>query len=231
MKRLIVYSLVTACAALNSFGTGSIYFANYGTGYRAPVYGEELWENYWPSTDWGYCRYGNSPSGLPPGNIEYQGELLAGSNYMVAFYAAPGIITDGHDLELGGTSTFRTGSNAGLYYGGSGSFNSIPDGYTGPVTCQVRAWNTGGGMYGSWESAYDAQFWFIPPGATKLVTIDFASGAAAERPYFESFNLGWVDNNLEPIPEPGVVSLLGWLMGLAVVARRWDWAKSKSLCS
>lgn len=192
------------CVAL---AQSQITFGNNLPNLRAPIFGPELdWVNH--GGDWANAKTGNTATNIPAGTQVYLGSRL--ESFVVSFWAAPGVVTDGHLLAPSATTTtLGTGSLAGYFPTTEVLFPGLPA--SGTVTLQVRVhdpsglWNFGG------HTAFG-----VVSGASALFTAEVGSTASGLR----SFSVGWLDfMTLAPfIPEPSSVLLL--LIGGALLYRR-----------
>lgn len=187
---LVLYSVL----ALNAWSQGRITFVNNLPTLRAPFYGPELdFINY--GGDWADAKTGNSPTGIPAGTQTYGGALL--ESFSVSFWAAPGVVTDGHLLlPASSTAVLGTGSLAGYFPATSVLFPGLPA--TGLATLQVRVTDPSG----TWMFAGD-QFGHYAA-VSALFTVNLSSlGSTATG--LRSFSVGWIDGStLTPyVPEPG----------------------------
>ena len=182
--------------ALNAWSQGQITFVNNLPTLRAPIYGPELdFINY--GGDWADAKTGNSPTGIPAGTQTYGGALL--ESFSVSFWAAPGLVSDGHLLmPASSTAVLGTGSLAGYFPATSVLFPGLPA--TGIATLQVRVtdpsgtWTFAGGQYAA---------------VSALFTVNLSSlGSTAT--VLRSFSVGWIDSTTLAlyVPEPGTASLL-----------------------
>jgi len=198
----LVILLGSACTALSQ---GTIIFGNDFPGLKAPIFGPELdWVNH--GGDWANAKSGNTATHFPAGMQIYHGARL--ESFLVSFWAAPGIVTDGHLLTNGDrTTTLGTGSLAGFFPTTAVSFLNLPA--TGQATVQVRVHDPSG----LWDFGGYSPYGVVAA-ASALFTVDIGSTATGLR----SFSVGWLDGaTLAPyIPEPNSLSLLliggAWLL-------------------
>lgn len=210
MKSIRIGLCLWSVLALNAWSQGRITFVNNLPSLRAPIYGPELdFINY--GGDWADAKTGNSPTGIPAGTQIYGGALL--ESFSVSFWAAPGVVTDGHLLLPGNTTTFLgTGSAAGYFPSTSVLFSGLPA--TGIATLQVRVTDPSG----TWAFASDSFGQYAAVSA--LFTVNLSSlGSTATG--LRSFSVGWIDSTtLAPyVPEPGTAGLLV-LGAVALMFRR-----------
>jgi hypothetical protein len=214
MKTVTMISMLLGMATSSVHSQGVITFGNRLSGQLfAPIFGPELdWEHF--GGDWANAKTGNTSSGIPAGTQVYAGSAVV--NFPVSFWAAPGIVTDGHLLTQGDVlSMTGSGALAGYFPTRTVSFANLPS--TGVATVQVRVydpnglWGFGGNDVNGEVAAVSALF--------QVNIGDTANG-------LRSFSVGWLDPiTLAPyVPEPGVGCLAAF--GLAVLAWRY---RSKSL--
>lgn len=123
--------------AHSGFSQGTITFGNNLSALKAPIFGTELdWVNF--GGDFANAKTGNTSTNIPAGTQVYQGSLV--ENFTIRFWAAPGIVTDGHLLQPGNTAT-TTGSGlmAGYFPTTLAFFQNLPA--SGVATVQVRAYD------------------------------------------------------------------------------------------
>lgn len=212
MKTISVGFCFWLAVVLSVWSQGRITFGNNLPSLKAPIYGPEPdFINY--GGDWADAKTGNSPAGTPAGTQTYAGALL--ESFSVSFWAAPGIVTDGHLLAQGNSTAFLgTGSQAGYFPSTSVIFPNLP--VTGVATVQVRVTDPSG----TWTFASDPSGQYAALSA--LFTVNVTSlGATATG--LRSFSVGWIDSTtFAPyVPEPGAGSLL--VLGtVAFVSHRWS---------
>lgn len=196
--------LGSVCAALPQ---GGITFGNNLPSLRAPIFGpEEDWVHF--GGDWANAKTGNTATNVPAGTQIYNGARL--ESLVVSFWAAPGMVTDGHLLSPGTTTTtLGTGSLAGYFPATAVLFPGLPE--SGVVTVQVRVY----------DPTFGYSFGGIGPygglaAASALFTAEIGSTATLLR----SFSAGWLNGaTLAPyVPEPSSAGLL--LLGGALLLRR-----------
>jgi len=205
---LIQIGLLLVLGTASGRSQGVITFGNRVGTLRAPIYGPELG----PGGDWANAKTGNTSSGVPAGTQIYQGSLVV--NFPVSFWAAPGIITDGHLLQQGDVTTVSGNVLPGYFPTTTVTFANLPS--TGMATVQVRVydpnglWNFGGN---------DAN------GAVAAVSALFQVNIGSTATELRSFSVGWLDPaTLTPyVPEPTVGCLA--VIGLAVITRRFPFRK------
>jgi hypothetical protein len=179
-------------------------------GARAPVYGPEASDPY-------QRRWGNTATATPTGTQTYSGPLLAGTNYAVEAWYSLTPVENLYALNPGATPVensltfFLSGANAGYFAGGDRNIpDANPTGSIPPfsVYLQIRAWETGGGQYSTWDAAYNAAQagGGNAIGWSKVFEQPLTVGAV---PYpglinFESFNIAVV-----PEPSLSALALLG----------------------
>lgn len=153
MKRSVL--ILSLCLPLQTHSQGYISFNNYGSDGSpfASIYGPEANS---PQLQ----KWGNAANANPAGTQTYSGLHLTGTNYSVEGWYSLAPVTDVYALNtaasplVGSQSTFYVGS--GYFLAG---FPFVPDSYNNGlfgVYLQVRAWDNGGGQYGSWNDAWNA---------------------------------------------------------------------------
>ena len=207
MKILSLSTLLLLITTASGLSQGGITFANNLPGLRAPIYGPELdWINH--GGDYANARTGNTSAGIPAGTQIYQGSPL--ENFIVRFWAAPGLVDDGHQLQLGnGSTTTGSGVTAGFFPSSLVTFPNLPA--FGVATVQVRVYDPSGPLaFGQDSTGFIAA-------ASALFQVNIGTTATGLR----SFSAGWLDGvTLAPfVPEPSVGCLA--LLGLAVISRRF----------
>jgi len=205
---LSIMLLLTTIASGPSQGV--ITFANnMSSTVRAPIFGPEIDGS--QGFDFANAKTGNTSSGIPAGTQVYQGSRL--ENFTVRFWAAPGVVTDGHLLQQGLVSTTTgSGITAGFFPSSLIIFPNLPS--SGVATVQVRLYDPSNTLaFGT-----DSGGWIAA--ASALFQVDIGSTATGLR----SFSAGWLDGaTLAPyVPEPSVGCLA--IFGMALVARRY-WSK------
>jgi hypothetical protein len=202
MKTTSLFSLLFIVAH-SVLAQGTITFGNNLVTLKAPIFGTELdWINF--GGDWANAKTGNTPTNTPAGTQVYQGTPVA--NFLVRFWAAPGVVTDGHLLEQGNvTSTTGSGSLAGYFPTRTVTFANLPA--SGIATVQVRIYDTSGLLaFGNDASGFVAS-------ASALFQANIGSTATGLR----SFSIGWLDGATLapfPVPEPGIGCLATAYMGI-----------------
>lgn len=206
-SRLALLALLVASMAFGR-AQGTITFLNRSGGLQAPIFGPELdFINF--GGDWANAKTGNTATNLPAGTQSYAGTPLTG--FTVRFWAAPGVVTDGHLLLPGdAAATTGSGSLAGYFPTTLVNFAGLPA--SGLATVQVRAYDPNNIL----------QFGFDSLGgiaaASALFTVDIGTSATGLR----SFSVGWLDSStLAPyVPEPATATLLIIGCGLLLARRR-----------
>ena len=206
MKTLFLSNLVLLITTASGLSQGAITFANNLPGLRAPIFGPEIDGS--QGFDFANAKTGNTSSGIPAGTQVYQGSLL--ENFTVRFWAAPGLVSDGHLLQPGSVSTTTgSGAMAGFFPSSLITFPNLPS--TGVATVQVRLYDLSSGwMFGQDSTGFIAA-------ASALFQVNIGGMAGGLR----SFSAGWLDGaTLAPyVPEPASGGLV--VLGLAVISRRF----------
>ncbi len=200
MKTCLLAGLLLTGTAHVALSQGAITFGNNLPTLRAPIFGTELdWINH--GGDWADAKTGNTSTGIPAGAQVYQGSPV--QNFIVRFWAAPGIVTDGHLLEQGSLSTMTgSGVGAGFFPTSLITFANLPA--TGVATAQVRIYDPSGTLTFGFDSSGGVS------AASALFQVNIGTTATGLR----SFSIGWLDpDTLAPyVPEPtsGALLLLGF---------------------
>jgi len=216
MKKLTLTTIALALA-VSAFSQGTIAINNRETGnLLAPVFGVV------PGSERTQLS-GNNSAGIPAGTQNYNGAAaLSGTGFTFALFGGS---SDGN-LQLLGTTTFRTGTGAGFTIAGSPTVMvpGVPAG--GVARLQVRAWDNRGGTVTTWQDA--------------LASNATGGSAAGQSAIFNSRQLGGTDaggtifltptalfgmesfNLLAPVPEPSTIALgiLGGVGALVLFRRR-----------
>jgi len=202
MRTAIQLCFVCAMVAVCR-GQGYFEFSNFGS---APIFGPD-------TNDVHLQQWGNPPDAFPPGNQNYTGPRLAGTNYSVDATYSLEPVTDDFELRLDFLQLPLppkrfSGIFPGFFFGAEVSITGAPNFY---VYLQVRAWDNAGGLYPTWTAAWTA----AQNGSGKSVGWSQVFGqplgvSTMGGPYptldnFESFNTFIV-------PEPTMV----WLIALGV---------------
>lgn len=212
MKSISAGLFLWSVLVLNVWSQGRITFGNNLTLPNAPIYGPEPdFINH--GGDWANAKTGNSPTGTPAGTQTYAAAPL--ESFLVSFWAAPGIVTDGHLLARGNsTAMLGTGATMGYFPSTSVIFPNLPT--SGMAAVQVRVTDPSG----TWAFASDPSGQYAALSA--LFTVNVTSlGATATG--LRSFSVGWIDSTtFAPyVPEPGAGSLLV-LGAVALISHRWS---------
>jgi hypothetical protein len=216
MKKILLFSL-SLVVAVGAFAQGTINFNNNVTGQlTARIYDLS------PEAPTVQKR-GNPTNGVPAGTTAYTGAALSGTGYVAELWGLVGGGAAEASLEKLASSTFRTGTGAGILFGNlstavpnTPSFASggAAGGYIG--TFQIRAWNVGlSGPAATWATVMNSAV--IPHGSSVLVTSGQLGGTG--NPPVVTPNLtGLTSFNLVVVPEPSAIALgvlgLGTLMFL-----------------
>jgi hypothetical protein len=214
MKKILLFSL-SLVVAVGAFAQGTINFNNAaGAGLVARIYDVS------PEAPTTQIR-GNAANGVPAGTTVYTGAPLQGTGYVAELWGIVGGGAAESSLERLASSTFRTGTGAGVLFGNLSVMvpntpafanGGAAGGYIG--TFQLRAWNAGlAGPAATWASVMNSP---IPHGTSVLVTSGQLGGTG--NPPVTTPNLvGLTSFNLT-VPEPSAIALgvlgLGTLMFL-----------------
>jgi len=231
MRQVIVTAFLVMASAAGAFAQGQVYFNNRvlsGDPLFAPIYGVNPID---PSRR--IVGQGSStPLGppIPVGTSDYSGcPLLAGSGFTVQLWGGPQGSLE-HQLQLcaqpgtptgTATTTFRTGSGAGILMVLSAIAAVVPNAPDGPgsrAVLQFRAWENQNGTVTSWAMVLSRPD--IARGLSLPFTPNYDLGGGPTQPPnlngLESFNL------FLAVPEPSVLLLgvLGLALSLWRVGRR-----------
>ena len=203
MKATRVICLSFILVSHLGFSQGTVTFGNNLATLKAPIFGTELdFVNF--GGDWANAKTGNTPTNTPAGTQVYQGTPVA--NYLVRFWAAPGVVTDGHLLQQGSFTATTTGSGslAGYFPNRTVTFANLPA--SGVATVQVRIYDPLSVLSFGFDSSG-----FVS-GASALFQVNIGTTATSLR----SFSIGWLDGNtLAPfVPEPNIGCLLTICIGV-----------------
>jgi len=202
MKKYIL-GLAVACLTTSLFAQGTVLFNTHNTsfGISMRVYAPE------PGSET-IAKYGNTATQIPAGIQTYGGALLAGSDWTAQLWAAAGANAAESSLAAAlPTTTFRTGSAAGIVNPTTATLTGVP--LDAPVaTVQLRVFPA---TFATWEAAEAA--WLADAtgtvwiGKSQLLNLEAIGGNLNTPPLMagmESFSL--VANI---IPEPSTFALLG----------------------
>lgn len=212
MKNFITLSCILL-SVQGALGQGTVRNVNNVTGLlSARIYGVDPAN---PTVQ----KQGNDASGVPAGSTVYGGAALAGTGFTVQLWGIGGTTADRNSLQLAinGTSSFRTGSAAGIWTETLAIIPNAPGGSGSHATLEVRVWDNKGGTITTWEAALAA--WHA--GTTFLAT----------SPLFGVDNLG--DGGVTPpaillnlrsfntplIPEPSILGI-ATACGLGLLLRK-----------
>lgn len=215
MKKTII-ALVALSAAVSVLAQGTVLFntASTANGVNMRVYGPEAGAA-------SLAKVGNTSAQLPAGTQTYTGAPLSGANYFAQLYAAAGAVTTESSLAAATpTTTFRTGSAAGVVAPLTATLASVP--LDAPLaTVQLRVWDNSSGNYATWAQAETA--WLagtIAAGKSPLLQVSAIGGTLNAPPYLaglQSFNI----YSTTIIPEPGTFALLGLgALGMLIFRRK-----------
>ena len=209
MRTAIQLCFVCVMVAAVCHGQGYFEFSNFG---RAPIFGPD-------TNDVHLQQWGNPPDAFPPGNQNYTGPRLAGTNYSVDATYSLEPVTDDFELrqdflQLPVPAKRFSGIYPGFFFDG----NVFMPGAT-TLYLQVRAWDNAGGLYPTWAEAWAAAQSGSgrSVGWSQVFQQPLTSNEGAPFPSLinlESFN------TFIFVPEPGT----GWLVALGgafwVIGRR-----------
>lgn len=213
MKKTVILVALLG-SAIGASAQGTIQFVNNITGVlRAPVYGPE------PS-DPTISKTGNTSAGLPAGGQTYGGATLSGTGFTAQLWGHVGQNQPLGSLDAIATSSFRTGSAAGIITAVTAIVPNAPlDGTPYHGTFQMRAWNNMGGTITSWAMvlANDS----IARGASPVFTPTGNLGGTGTPPATAPILEGLVSFNLfTPVPEPSLIALGALGLGALFLRRR-----------
>jgi hypothetical protein len=186
----------------------------------APIYGLE--EN--PiGRDWANAKWGNTPSGLPPGTQVYGGEKV--ENWSVILRAGPGILTSGWALFASSSVALTIGSGASAGYFPTTTVEVPRLDPSQFFTVQALVWDSQGGTVG-FEQAYNEN---VRAAASALLVVK-----AGDIVPLQSFSAGWLDwNTMTPyiVPEPGLLPLVTLGAGCVWSFRRYTQGRKQTVRS
>lgn len=203
MKKTLV-TIAVAALTVSSFAQGTLNIVNNVTGlFRAQIYGPQAGDSTQQLS-------GNSTAGIPAGSTVYTGPLLQGTGFSVAIYYGAATVADPNALTLLATSTFRTGSAAGL-------FNSL-NGFVVPniaageqAKLQVRVWDVASGSDYATASVR---------GQSAMFTSGALGGIGTGGPVLTPDMTGWTSFNIYAVPEPSTFVLAGLGAASLLIFRR-----------
>jgi hypothetical protein len=212
MKKILLFS-ISLVVAVGAFAQGTINFNNNVTGsLKAPIYDLEPGELT-------VQRRGNTAVGLPVGSQTYHGALLSGTGYVAELWGAAGANAPEGTLAKLASSTFRTGTGAGILFGNLSV--AVPgatiDGSDKKGTFQLRAWNVGlSGAAATWADVMNSAV--VPHGSSDVFSPPGNLGGTGTPPAVTPNLVGLTSFNLIVVPEPSAIALgvlgLGTLMFL-----------------
>jgi hypothetical protein len=134
---------------------------------------------------------------------------LSGSQFMAELFAGPSVSS----LAAIAMTGFATGSQAGYFFGGEQTINSVPGGGTAWV--QVDVWNTGSGAtFPQAQASGLPDSWWQSP----LFTAQTGNPFGTPLPPQPLTGLGTFPVFLNAVPEPSTFALA--VLGAVVVFRR-----------
>jgi hypothetical protein len=220
MKRIIVIVSLIAIPWL-SHGQGTVIFYNKVSGQVVTrVYSPSFSQN---GTTFG-VNTGNTATDTPAGTQTYTGVPLAGSGWTAQIFSIPGSTIPTGSMHVGvllqdpfvaaaGTTTFRTGANAGFFALTTATLANVPANAASAVL-QVRVYPS---IYSSWAQALAAWDRYDPNaeiGASPMFVVNQIGGDVNTPPNLlglQSFSLANSQG-----PEPSSISIFG--LGLATLA-------------
>lgn len=210
MKKLTL-TLLALTTAISVFAQGTITLntASAGNGVNIRIYGPE-------AGNAGLSKTGNTTANTPAGTQVYTGALLSGSGYIAQLWGAPGQgAAEGALLAGVGTTTFRTGTGAGVPVATTVTFANIPKDSAAGGTFQLRVWDNTSGLYPTWA---DAVLGGATRGASPLLNLNASIGGDLTTPPFLA---GLQSFNIYAVPEPSTFVLAGLgAAGLLIFRRR-----------
>jgi hypothetical protein len=215
MKTMLV-ALPIALSSLHAFGQGQVVFANNTPSLRTHIYAPLLSNPF-------LALIGNGSADRPGGTQDWSGFALVGAvgiggqyggaSTVAQLLGANGFNQPEAALQLASpTTTFRTGSNAGLLYATTATFDNIP--WDNPATIELVAWDNSSGLYTTWaeaEPAWAAGWIAAGKSGTFNVQLTTPTQLPPMLTGLESFNLYL-------IPEPSLAALAG-LSALLLLAQ------------
>jgi hypothetical protein len=219
MKKLILaaFALTTAASVL---AQGTVTFVNNYSGWSTRVWGPS-------ATAPSLSLTGNSPTDNPAGTTDYAGAgmlrvgsvgTLAGTTTFAQLLAANGAgAPEASLVPQGGTTTFRSGSAAGVMGALTVTLTTVPAD-SPAATFKVAAWDNSSGLYPNWQAAMPAWEAGLIAGGLSPVFAGTAIGGADNTPPFlpiPSFNL-----YMNVIPEPSSFALAGLGAAALLIFRR-----------
>lgn len=203
MKKTLV-TIAVAALTVSSFAQGTLNIVNNVTGlFRSQIYGPELGNQTLSLT-------GNSAAGIPAGGTVYTGPLLQGTGYTFAVYYGAASVVNPEALTLLATTTFRTGSGAGIITSLNGFV--VPGIAAGEqAKLQLRVWDNAGGA--TFDTAtFRAQ--------SPMFTSGALGGVGTGGPVLTPDMTGWTSFNIYAVPEPSTFVLAGLGAAALLMFRR-----------
>lgn len=216
MKKTLITTLLVTLA-VGAFAQGTVSFVNNngnsvaGAVFRANIFGVELGNPSLSKTG----QTGGTDN--PVGTQTYTGSLLAGSGFRAQLFAFNGAgQAEENLLAAPVTTTFRTGSAAGLMTGVTVTLAGVPKD-AAAATFQVRVWDNSSGLYPDWATAAVAwQAGLIAAGKSALFN-QTAIGGDLNTPTV----LGNMQSfNIYVVPEPSTFVLAGLGAAALLIFRR-----------
>jgi len=212
MKKILLFS-ISLVVAVGAFAQGTINFNNNVTGsLKAPIFDVEPGNPTLKKT-------GNRSDGNPVGSQTYGGAALSGTGYVAELWGAAGANAPEGTLTKLASSTFRTGTGAGILFGNLSVMvpGATIDGADKKGTFQLRAWNVGlSGALATWNDVMNSAT--IPHGSSDVFSPPANLGGTGTPPATTPNLTGLTSFNLYVVPEPSAIALgvlgLGTLMFL-----------------
>jgi hypothetical protein len=137
---------------------------------------------------------------------------LSGSQFMAELFAGP----NANNLAAIAMSGFASGTQAGYFFGGEQTINSVPGG--GTAWIQVDVWNTAsGGSFAQAKASGLSDSWWQSP-LFNVLTGNALGNGGGPTPPAPLAGLGMSPVFLNSVPEPTLVAL--FVVGFAVMCSR-----------
>jgi len=206
--------------AIGAFSQGTVNFNNFISGsIKAPVYDVDTGN---PTIE----VHGQTAAGLPAGGTVYTGAAIAGTGFTAQLWGHVGTGVSEAQLVLLGSTSFRTGTGAGLINAlglpGGNALLAVPgapiDGNSYKGTFQLRAWNNQGGTVTDWAGVLANQS--IPHGDSGVFSPGGDLGGTGTPPATAPNLTGITSFNLHVVPEPSMIALGALGLGALLLRRR-----------